>query len=150
MDVESQRTDIFHITYESQREIAGKPTLKLNLWVDTVDKQVMGVGQVFESASSPVTVLSDVSGGWFRRVNMAFPHILLVAEGHESSALLPNDESASGLNLRMRVSLGTDWRSGVVHFEYMSNRYWHTVIGERITVNLGALHKQLQGATQAH
>ncbi|TKB51631.1 DUF1842 domain-containing protein [Ferrimonas sediminicola] len=146
------QTGLFPVSYRIalgsvERPILGGASLTLKLLVDTVNKQVSGVGHITQPVSPPLNLVSQFTGEWSYICTMKECHILVVAEGFDLSPLLVGGHPIEHKNAKLRMVMNEDWQCGVANFSFFARGQWHEVEGARAelsTIDAQQSRKQLE------
>jgi subtilase family serine protease len=135
-----ENAGLFPVTYiiASKETNEKHATLTLQLFIDTQNNELTGLGQIQVNNGPKQSIASSVKGDWHPITQQSKRSILLVADGYCASKVLFNGASKEYKNVKLRILLGPDWLQGEGVLEYKTEAGWHT---------LGTVQAQLDNRT---
>ncbi len=103
--------------------IVGGVTQTINLIIDTLNREVIGTSQVFQSTNPPLDVQSNLYGEFtYMTVMHGHSRILLTATGYPKNEIWPLVMGVPTplfpANLKLRMVLDEDWKRGIATYSY--------------------------------
>lgn len=121
---EAQQTGLFILPSVTIGNVGmpGAPIFQASLAVNTVSEQISGHGRITQATNPPVDVETHLSGYYIVATVMPKETRMIV---HASGV----PHSGAGLqNVRLRMSLSEDWKSGTASFDYRgADGKWYSV-----------------------
>jgi len=121
---ENTRIGLFPVGYVIGTGMAGAPTLRLALLVDTPEQKVVGTASITQAVNPPLQFHADVWGEYTYMAVMppVNTRILVTLQGNEGG---PGSNSI--ITFGLHLVLEHDWQSGVASYRYFSDGVWHDV-----------------------
>ncbi|NRA52963.1 MAG: DUF1842 domain-containing protein [Gammaproteobacteria bacterium] len=141
---QEQIQGVFNVSYLITNHLSGGVSFRVDLHVNA-DRQITGVGHVFQAISPPLNVSTKLSGEWSYMCTMSSCNILVVLDG---VSLYPSSDAAE--NTKLRMSLSEDWQSGVANFQYLQDGVWQDCDFEKVELVESSSIAKLAEITKKH
>lgn len=112
-----QMEGLFIANYRISDRRDGGYTLFLSLVVDTFYRNVSGYGYISQATHPPKRIPTIVKGDCSYMCTMDNSHIMITLRGHDP-------QYPEQMNLRLRMSLEEDWKSGVAVYQFFDGHRW--------------------------
>lgn len=115
---------LFPVSYITNGPVIGGAHLSLQLLVNTPARAVNGRGEVRQTTSPPLNLISSVHGDFtYMTVMPNDTHILVVLTGYPVVQMPPVGGPGPVIlpNLQVRMVLSDDWKSGTANIRYQDN-----------------------------
>ncbi|HEX2572596.1 MAG TPA: DUF1842 domain-containing protein [Polyangia bacterium] len=129
----ADKSGLFLAKYNIGTGMMGAPDFQVVLTVNTVDKEVNGMGRITQAVNPPVDVRTRIDGRYFEPIQVrdvpmiqvsltGYPVLHAPSVGRIGIVLLPN--------VYLSMMLSADWKSGTASYRYHgADEQWHEVSG---------------------
>ena len=116
---------LFPVSYRIGNEMPGAPILTVHLLVSTPDKSINGRGIVTQAISPPLREPTSLEGDYTYMTVMPNNSTLLVTA--LGVGPIGDTPQVIARNVRLRMILSKDWKSGTANYDYFWNNKWHSI-----------------------
>lgn len=119
---------LFVVELQAGTGLPGAPELHLSLAVDTVTRQLSGIGAVSQAVNPPLDMLTYVKGAYFLLPILPPAKFPLQVHLTGVPALThPLSNVVMHPNTQIYMMLNQQWNEGVCTYKYEVGGVWHTV-----------------------
>ena len=125
--MENQNNEIrhyFNLNYRISNNLAGGISFNVSLIVDTNTKKIIGKGNITQAVNPPLNIPTILSGDYSYMCTMNSCNILVVMEGVSPYAPLILGAPQPIQNVKLRMSLEDDWKSGTATYSFLLDGKW--------------------------